>query len=86
MSYTSSLQPQRFGAEIYIIDLLGLSIIRELGPMLGYFGRWPGSAMTAEIGIMRVTQELDALAALGISHPLRGGCAESDRVGHSCRC
>jgi phospholipid/cholesterol/gamma-HCH transport system permease protein len=35
MSYLSSLQLQRFGAEIYIIDLLGLSIIRELGPMLG---------------------------------------------------
>lgn len=73
MSYLSSLQLQRFGAEIYIIDLLGLSIIRELGPMLTAIlvaGR-SGSAMTAEIGIMRVTQELDALAALGISHSLR---------------
>jgi phospholipid/cholesterol/gamma-HCH transport system permease protein len=73
MSYLSSLQLQRFGAEIYIIDLLGLSIIRELGPMLTAIlvaGR-SGSAMTAEIGIMRVTQELDALAALGVSHSLR---------------
>ena len=73
MSYLSSLQLQRFGAEIYIIDLLGLSIIRELGPMLAAIviaGR-SGSAMTAEIGIMRVTQELDALSALGISHSLR---------------
>jgi phospholipid/cholesterol/gamma-HCH transport system permease protein len=73
LSYLSSLQLQRFGAEIYIIDLLGLSIIRELGPMLTAIlvaGR-SGSAMTAEIGIMRVTQELDALAALGISHSLR---------------
>jgi len=73
MSYLSSLQLQRFGAEIYIIDLLGLSIIRELGPMLTAIlvaGR-SGSAMTAEIGLMRVTQELDALAALGISHSLR---------------
>jgi len=73
ISYLSSLQLQRFGAEIYIIDLLGLSIIRELGPMLTAIlvaGR-SGSAMTAEIGIMRVTQELDALAALGISHSLR---------------
>jgi len=73
LSYLSSLQLQRFGAEIYIIDLLGLSIIRELGPMLTAIliaGR-SGSAMTAEIGIMRVTQELDALSALGISHSLR---------------
>jgi len=73
MSYLSSLQLQRFGAEIYIIDLLGLSIIRELGPMLAAIiiaGR-SGSAMTAEIGIMRVTQELDALSALGVSHSLR---------------
>ncbi|PKM13529.1 MAG: ABC transporter permease [Gammaproteobacteria bacterium HGW-Gammaproteobacteria-3] len=73
MSYLSALQLQRFGAEIYIIDLLGLSIIRELGPMLTAIliaGR-SGSSMTAEIGIMRVTQELDALSALGISHTLR---------------
>lgn len=73
LSYLSSLQLQRFGAEIYVIDLLGLSIIRELGPMLAAIliaGR-SGSAITAEIGIMRVTQELDALSALGISHSLR---------------
>jgi len=73
MSYLSSLQLQRFGAEIFIIDLLGLSIIRELGPILTAIliaGR-SGSAMTAEIGIMRVTQELDALSALGISHSMR---------------
>ncbi len=73
MSYLSSLQLQRFGAEIYIIDLLGLSMIRELGPVLTAIlvaGR-SGSSMTAEIGIMRVTQELDALSAMGISHSLR---------------
>ncbi|MCL7419678.1 MAG: ABC transporter permease [Methylobacter sp.] len=73
MSYLSSLQLQRFGAEIYIIDLLGLSIIRELGPMLAAIliaGR-SGSAMAAEIGIMRVTQELDAMAVLGMSHSQR---------------
>lgn len=73
LSYLSALQLQRFGAEIYVIDLLGLSIIRELGPVLSAIliaGR-SGSAMTAEIGIMRVTQELDALSAMGISHSLR---------------
>ncbi len=73
LSYLSALQLQKFGAEIYVIDLLGLSIIRELGPVLSAIliaGR-SGSAMTAEIGIMRVTQELDALSAMGISHSLR---------------
>ncbi|MDP2177009.1 MlaE family ABC transporter permease [Methylicorpusculum sp.] len=73
LSYLSALQLQAFGAEIYIIDILGLSILRELGPLLAAIlvaGR-SGSAMTAQIGIMRVTEELDALSAMGISHSLR---------------
>jgi phospholipid/cholesterol/gamma-HCH transport system permease protein len=73
LSYLSALQLKIFGAEIYIIDILGLSVIRELGPLLAAIlvaGR-SGSAMTAEIGIMRVTEELDALSAMGISHSLR---------------
>ncbi|MGR9051305.1 MAG: MlaE family ABC transporter permease [Gammaproteobacteria bacterium] len=73
LSYLSALQLQAFGAEIYIIDILGLSIIRELGPLLAAIlvaGR-SGSSMTAQIGIMRVTEELDALSAMGISHSLR---------------
>lgn len=73
LSYLSALQLKMFGAEIYIINILGLSIIRELGPLLASIlvaGR-SGSAMTAQIGIMRVTEELDALSAMGISHSLR---------------
>lgn len=73
VSYLSSLQLQTFGAQIYIVNILGLSIIRELGPLLAAIlvaGR-SGSSMTAQIGVMRVTQELDALAAMGISHSLR---------------
>ncbi|MGZ5051525.1 MAG: MlaE family ABC transporter permease [Methylobacter sp.] len=73
LSYLSALQLKIFGAEIYIIDILGLSIIRELGPLLAAIlvaGR-SGSAMTAQIGIMRVTEELDALSAMGISHSMR---------------
>lgn len=73
VSYLSSLQLQTFGAQIYIVNILGLSIIRELGPLLAAIlvaGR-SGSAMTARIGVMRVTQELDALEALGISRSLR---------------
>lgn len=73
LSYLSALQLHAFGAEIYIIDILGMSIIRELGPLLAAIliaGR-SGSSMTAQIGIMRVTEELDALSAMGISHSLR---------------
>ncbi|MGR9035533.1 MAG: MlaE family ABC transporter permease [Gammaproteobacteria bacterium] len=73
LSYLSALQLKMFGAEIYIINILSLSIIRELGPLLAAIlvaGR-SGSAMTAQIGIMRVTEELDALSAMGISHSMR---------------
>jgi phospholipid/cholesterol/gamma-HCH transport system permease protein len=73
LSYLSALQLKMFGAEIYIINILGMSVIRELGPLLAAIlvaGR-SGSSMTAQIGIMRVTEELDALSALGISHSLR---------------
>ena len=73
LSYLSALQLRMFGAEIYIINILGLSIIRELGPLLAAIlvaGR-SGSAMSAQIGIMRVTEELDALSAMGISHSIR---------------
>jgi len=73
VSYLSSLQLRTFGAAIYIVNILGMSIIRELGPLLAAIlvaGR-SGSAMTASLGVMRVTSELDALAAMGISRSLR---------------
>ena len=73
VSYLSSLQLRTFGASIYIVNILGLSIIRELGPLLAAIlvaGR-SGSAITASLGVMRVTQELDALEAMGISRSLR---------------
>ena len=73
MSYLMALQLRKFGADIFIINILGLAVIRELGPMLMAVlvaGR-SGSAMTAQIGVMRVTEEIDALAAMGISRILR---------------
>lgn len=73
LSYLSSKQLQLFGADIFIINILGISIIRELGPMLASIlvaGR-SGSSMTAQLGVMRVTQELDALTVMGISHSQR---------------
>ena len=73
MGYLMSKQLQTFGADIYIVNILGISIIRELGPVLMAIlvaGR-SGSAMTAQIGVMRVTDEIDALTTMGISRTLR---------------
>ncbi len=73
LSYLSSEQLQMFGADIFIINILGVSIIRELGPLLAAIlvaGR-SGSSMTAKLGVMRVTEELDALKVMGISHSQR---------------
>lgn len=73
LSYLSSLQLKTFGADIYIVNLLGISITRELGPVIVAVlvaGR-SGSAMTAQIGVMRVTEEIDALATMGVSRILR---------------
>jgi len=73
IAYQSVLQLQSFGVESFIVTLLSFSVSRELGPFLAAIlvaGR-SGSAMTARIGVMRVTQELDALHALGISHTRR---------------
>jgi phospholipid/cholesterol/gamma-HCH transport system permease protein len=73
LSYLSSRQLQTFGADIFIINILGVAIIRELGPMLAAIlvaGR-SGSSMTAQLGVMRVTEELDALTVMGIPHSLR---------------
>lgn len=73
LSYLSSLQLRQFGADVYIVNILGMGLIRELGPVLVAVlvaGR-SGSAMTAQLGVMRVTEEIDALATMGISRSLR---------------
>lgn len=73
MSYLSALELQTFGAQSFIVNILGLSIMRELGPLLAAIlvaGR-SGSAMAAELGVMRLTEELDALSAMGISQTVR---------------
>src|SRR5262245_35875422 len=73
LSYLSAQQLKTFGADIFIINLLGVSVIRELGPVLAAVlvaGR-SGSAMTAQLGVMRVTEELDAMTVMGIPHTVR---------------
>jgi phospholipid/cholesterol/gamma-HCH transport system permease protein len=73
LCYLSALQLRAFGAETFIVNILGLGIVRELGPVLVAVlvaGR-SGSAMTAQLGVMRVTEEIDALAIMGVSRTLR---------------
>ncbi len=69
LAYLTSQQLKQFGADAFIVNILGLSLIRELGPMLAAIlvaGR-SGSAITAQIGVMRVTEELDAMRVMGIA-------------------
>jgi phospholipid/cholesterol/gamma-HCH transport system permease protein len=73
LSYLSAQQLRLFGANQFIVNILGLAVIRELGPVLAAIlvaGR-SGSAITAQIGVMRVTEELDAMLVMGIPHGLR---------------
>jgi len=73
LSYLISKQLKTYGADIFVVNILGLAVLRELGPLLAAIivaGR-SGSSMTAQIGVMRVTQELDALSVMGISHTVR---------------
>jgi phospholipid/cholesterol/gamma-HCH transport system permease protein len=73
LSYLSAQQLRSFGADAFIVNILGMSIIRELGPVLAAIlvaGR-SGSAITAQLGVMRVTEELDALLVMGIPHGFR---------------
>lgn len=73
LSYLSALQLRSFGVDVYIINILGIGIVREMGPVLVAIlvaGR-SGSAMTAQLGVMRVTEEIDALAVMGVSRTLR---------------
>ncbi len=69
LAYLISQQLRQFGADAFIVDVLGISLIRELGPVLAAIllaGR-SGSAITAQIGVMRVTEELDAMKVMGIA-------------------
>ena len=73
LAYLTAQQLRLFGAEAFIVNILGLSLIRELGPVLAAVliaGR-SGSAITAQIGVMRVTEELDAMRVMGIAPGFR---------------
>lgn len=69
MAFVGAVQLQKFGAEIYVADLVGIAVVREMGAMMTGIvmaGR-TGAAFAAALGTMKVTQEIDALTTMGIS-------------------
>lgn len=68
LAYQGAEQLRQFGAELFVVNLLGISILRELGVLITAIivaGR-SGSAFTAQIGTMRVNQEVDAMQTIGL--------------------
>jgi phospholipid/cholesterol/gamma-HCH transport system permease protein len=69
LAYQGAVELRQFGADIYVADLVGLSVVREMGPMMAAVilaGR-TGAAFAATLGNMRANEEIDALQTLGIS-------------------
>jgi phospholipid/cholesterol/gamma-HCH transport system permease protein len=69
VAYLGAQQLNRFGADIFVVDLVTISVLREMGVLLTAIivaGR-SGSAFTAEIGVMQINEETDALRAMGMN-------------------
>ena len=69
IAYQGAEQLRQFGANIFVVDLVGISLLREISPLIVAIliaGR-SGSAYAAQIGAMKVTEELDAVRTLGLS-------------------
>jgi phospholipid/cholesterol/gamma-HCH transport system permease protein len=72
LAFQSAVPMRQFGAELFVADLVGLAILRELGPLMTAIllaGR-SGAAFAAEIGTMKVNEELNALTTMGLN-PVR---------------
>lgn len=72
LAFQSAIPLKQFGAELYVADLVAVSVVRELGPLMTAIllaGR-SGSAFAAEIGTMKVNEEIDALTTMGLA-PVR---------------
>jgi phospholipid/cholesterol/gamma-HCH transport system permease protein len=68
MAYQAAVQLRQFGADIYVADLVGLAVVREMGPMMAAVimaGR-TGAAFAATLGNMKAGEEIDALQTLGL--------------------
>ncbi|MHB1544012.1 MAG: MlaE family ABC transporter permease [Gammaproteobacteria bacterium] len=73
IGYLAGLQLQGFALRSFLVFIIGVSVLRELGPMLAAIlvaGR-SGSAITAELGVMKIRGEIDALRAMGVDPAYR---------------
>ena len=72
LAFQSAISMRKFGAEIYVADLVVIVLFRELGPLLTAFvlAARTGSAFAAEIGTMKINEEIDALTTMGLE-PVR---------------
>jgi phospholipid/cholesterol/gamma-HCH transport system permease protein len=72
MAFQAAIPMRQFGAEVFVADLVALSMLRELGPLMTaivFTGR-SGSAFAAELGTMKVNEEIDAFTTMGLD-PVR---------------
>jgi phospholipid/cholesterol/gamma-HCH transport system permease protein len=72
MAFQGAISLRRFGADVFVANLVGLAMLRELGPLMTAIilaGR-SGSAFAAELGTMKVREEIDALKTMGLD-PVR---------------
>ena len=68
MAFQAAIPMKMFGAEIYVANLIGIAMVRELGPLMTSIilaGR-SGSSFAAEIGTMKINEEIDALTTMGL--------------------
>ncbi len=72
LAFQSTVAMRKFGAEIFVADLVTISLFRELGPLLTAFilASRSGSAFAAELGTMKINEEIDALTTMGLD-PVR---------------
>ena len=67
IAYQGAVQLEKFGAHIFIVDMIGISVTRELAPLITAIvvaGR-TGSSYTAQLGVMKITEEIDAMRTMG---------------------
>jgi phospholipid/cholesterol/gamma-HCH transport system permease protein len=69
LAFMGAVQLSQFGASIYVADLVGIGMVRDMGAMMTAIIKWgrTGAAFVAKLGAMKVTQGTDALTTMGIS-------------------
>jgi phospholipid/cholesterol/gamma-HCH transport system permease protein len=69
LAFQAAIQLREFGAAVYVADLVGLAVVREMGPMMAavIVAGGTGAGFAAQLGNMKVDEEIDALETLGIS-------------------